>query len=150
MQEPILITGAARSGTSMAAGVLNLCGAFGGKMYGAHKANPKGMFENTGIREQIVKPYLRQIGADPTCQYPLPDVNSLSIPVDWRERIEQTIQDQGYEEGIWFLKEPKMPSLAGMALCVPERSLDYCSEKNSGHYTELYEDRIHERLCQGK
>jgi len=110
MNEPILITGAARSGTSMVAGVMNLCGAFGGKMYGAHKANPKGMFENTGIREQIVKPYLRQIGADPACQYPLPDVNSLSIPVDWWERIEQTIQDQGYEEGPWFLKEPKMPS----------------------------------------
>ena len=34
MKDPILITGCARSGTSMIAGVINICGAFGGDMAG--------------------------------------------------------------------------------------------------------------------
>jgi hypothetical protein len=96
MREPILITGCARSGTSMVAGVINRCGAFGGKMSGPNSNNQKGMFENAVIRNSIVKPYLRQIGVDHLGQYPLPNIENLLIPRDWKWKVEQVMIDQGY------------------------------------------------------
>jgi hypothetical protein len=108
MVEPILITGCARSGTSMVAGAINLCGAFGGNMSGPNSNNQKGMFENAVIRNGIVKPYFRQLGVDPLGQYPLPDVNGMIIPRDWKARVEQVMIDQGYATGPWMYKGAKM------------------------------------------
>lgn len=108
MKNPILITGAARSGTSMVAGVINTCGAFGGNMSGPNGYNQKGMFENAYIRNQIVKPYLKNIGVDSKGQYPLPDINTLPIPKDWRQRIEQVMHTEGYNKGAWMYKGAKM------------------------------------------
>jgi hypothetical protein len=105
---PILITGAARSGTSMVAGVINMCGAFGGKMSGPNKNNAKGMYENIRIRNQILKPYLRGLGVDPLGQFPLPKINKLPIPSDWRERVENVIRSDGYKEDEWMYKGAKM------------------------------------------
>jgi len=105
---PILITGCARSGTSMVAGAINLCGAFGGKMSGPNKNNQKGMFENACIRNDIIKPYLRGMNVDPLGQYPLPDVSRLTIPVDFKHLIEQVMIDQGYVTGPWMYKGAKM------------------------------------------
>jgi len=105
---PILITGAARSGTSMVAGSVNICGAFGGIMSGPNRNNQKGMFENHRVRENITKPYLRGIGVDPLGQYPLPDIGSLPIPNDWQARIEEVMRDEGYRSGPWMYKGAKM------------------------------------------
>jgi len=112
MIDPILIVGCARSGTSMTAGILNICGAFGGEMYGPNTFNQKGMFENILIRQDIVRPYLKKIGADPMAQRPLPNnrqVFEVSPPEaeEFRRRIQQTIQYQGYKDGPWFYKCPK-------------------------------------------
>jgi hypothetical protein len=92
----------------MIAGVINLCGAFGGDMSGPQASNKKGMFENTVIRGSIVKPYLKQIGADPMAQYPLPDINNMMIPRDWKQRVEAVMHAQGYKDGPWMYKGPKM------------------------------------------
>jgi len=108
LQSPILITGCARSGTSMVAGVVNMCGAFGGVMSGPTRNNQKGMFENARIRNEIVKPYMRRINVDPLGQYPLPDVDDILIPTDWRRRVEEVITNQGYTEGPWMYKGAKM------------------------------------------
>jgi len=108
MKNVILITGCARSGTSMVAGVVDMCGAFGGDMSGPNHNNKKGMFENYQIRNKIVKPYLSDMNVDPMGQYPLPDVGKLNIPMDWRNRVEQTMKDQGFENGPWFYKGAKM------------------------------------------
>jgi len=108
LPEPILITGAARSGTSLVAGAINICGAFGGDMSGPNKNNRKGMFENAKVRNTIVKPYLRDLGVDPLGQFPLPNVSALLIPSDWRNRIEQVIIQEGYNGGPWFYKGAKM------------------------------------------
>lgn len=108
MPGPIIITGAARSGTSMVAGAIHICGAFGGNMSGPTVNNRKGMFENARIRNTIVKPYLRQIGADHLGQYPLPDVNNLMIPMDWNKRIIQIMKEEGYKSGPWMYKGAKM------------------------------------------
>lgn len=107
LPSPILITGAARSGTSMIAGIINICGAFGGRMSGPTRNNQKGMFENAQIRNQILKPYLRSIGMDPLGQYPLPDINKLIIPSDWKQRVEQLIKNDGYKTGPWMYKGAK-------------------------------------------
>jgi len=105
----ILVTGAARSGTSMVAGVINMCGAFGGAMSGKTRYNEKGMFENASIRNDIVKPYLRHIKVDPMGQYPLPDVDNINIPTNWRKNIENIFCDQGFTgESQVFYKGAKM------------------------------------------
>lgn len=114
--QPILITGCARSGTSMTAGVVNLCGAFGGKMAGSTIYNRKGMFENTEIRERITKPYLNNIGADPLCQDILPDIETAwKTAYEWKEKnnllqrqMLRIMEKQGYVEGKWFYKGAKM------------------------------------------
>jgi hypothetical protein len=105
---PILITGAARSGTSMVAGSIHICGAFGGRMSGPNQNNRKGMFENAELRNQIVKPYLKELGVDRLGQYPLPEIAGLPIPHNWRERVERVMVKQGYESGPWMYKGAKM------------------------------------------
>ena len=107
-KSPILVTGCARSGTSMIAGVINLCGAFGGDMSGPNRNNRKGMFENHIIREQVVKPYFRKIKVDSLGQYPLPDVQNLEIPTNICQKVEKIMLDQGYIEGPWMYKGAKM------------------------------------------
>jgi hypothetical protein len=107
LPDPIIITGCARSGTSMVAGAIALCGAFGGVTVGSNKYNAKGMYENARIRESITKPYLRNLGVDPLGQYPLPDITSLPIPSDWRAMVEQVIRDEGYPGGPWYYKGAK-------------------------------------------
>lgn len=108
MKDPILITGAARSGTSMVAGIISLCGAFGGEMSGITKHNAKGMFENAQIRNKIMKPYLSKLEVDPLGQYHLPDIATLPIETDWKERVENVLKIEGYQGGQWMYKGAKM------------------------------------------
>jgi hypothetical protein len=100
----------------MTAGIINLCGAFGGKMAGSTVYNRKGMFENTEIREKITKPFLISIGADPMCQDPLPDIEKVwECAYKWqkdKDRLQrealEVIKKNGYQEGKWFYKGAKM------------------------------------------
>lgn len=108
MKAPILITGCARSGTSLVAGIINICGAFGGDMSGPNANNAKGMFENAAIRNKIVKPFYESLGVDRLGQYPLPNVNELVIPMNWKERVEDVFLEQGYQGGPWMYKGAKM------------------------------------------
>lgn len=100
LNSPILITGASRSGTSMIGGIINLCGAFGGEM--------NNMFENMEILNTVVRPYLSSIQADPYGQYPLPDVNSLEIPISLANKALSIVQRQGYTSGAWMYKGTQM------------------------------------------
>ena len=117
LNRPILITGAARSGTSMTAGVISICGAFGGVVNGPNGYNKRGMFENGTIRQQYVKPYLRSIDCYPLGQNPLPDLTSLKLVNKmekdgvnwWYDRITRVMKIQGYEfESQWYYKGAKM------------------------------------------
>src|SRR5512146_2681510 len=94
--QPILVTGYGRSGASMIAGVLNICGAFGGVM-DRH-------CENVQVRDKIIIPYLESIQVDPSGQHPLPDPNHLPIPVNWGERVFDLIKSDGYTGGPWMYK----------------------------------------------
>lgn len=112
--QPILITGCARSGTSMVAGIIDLCGAWGGSLSGPNKNNRKGMFENAYLRNHLVKPFLQSIGADPMGQNPLPDVEkcklmSVNAIINWRRKILEVIYGQGYTGNqSWYYKGAKL------------------------------------------
>jgi hypothetical protein len=66
------------------------------------------MFENAAIRNSIVKPFYRSIGVDHLGQYPLPNINKLAIPDDWRIRVERVMINEGYDGGPWFYKGAKI------------------------------------------
>ena len=111
---PILITGAARSGTSMIAGSIYLCGAFKGKTGQGNIYNKKGMFENLRLREEIIKPFLSGMGADKLGQYPLPETNKIKMPVDISLKIKTIMRDEG-----WNGRDPWMWKCAKMSLVWP-------------------------------
>jgi hypothetical protein len=109
-KDPIIVFGVARSGTSMTCGILNLCGAFGGKMYGENKHNQRGMFENIDIRQNLVKPYLKSKGLDPLGQVPLMNDEQRNAITqeegeEWRKALMESMVRQGLEPGqTWFYK----------------------------------------------
>jgi hypothetical protein len=84
----------------MIAGIVNLCGAFGGNM------NP--MFENIKVLKNIVRPYLIDSNADQFGQYPLPDPTTLRIPTFLAREAINIIQADGYTNGAWFYKGTQM------------------------------------------
>lgn len=113
MIDPILITGCARSGTSLIAGIVSICGAFGGDMSGPTRYNRKGMFENTIIRNSLVKQYLIGLHADRMGQNPLPNIEAVkeTVPAlkeQWRRRVTGVMIEHGYKQGPWFYKGAKM------------------------------------------
>jgi len=116
LNEPILITGCARSGTSMTAGIINISGAWGGTLAGANHNNKKGMFENSEIRNTLVKPFFRTMGVDPMGQNPLPDIDVVKLTshdfiVNWRLGVQDVLKKHGYnfrKQPVWFYKGAKM------------------------------------------
>lgn len=101
-RQPIIITGIPRSGSSMIAGVVHRCGAFGGEMSGY-----KGVNENDAIKETLEKPYLASIWADEMGQYPLPEKKRIKIPVTWKDSVEEIMEREGYIGGEWFYKSSR-------------------------------------------
>lgn len=79
----ILITGCARSGTSVTANIIKACGANMGKV------NANG--ENRYIRDEVVKPYLSSQGYDPLCQDKLPNPNQVQSFPDLEGHINYAI-----------------------------------------------------------
>lgn len=104
---PILITGCARSGTSLFAGIVDICGGFGGNLSGPNKYNAKGMFENSHIRDITEKGYLKSIGMDILGQKPLPDTSNMMIPNNWKDQIYKVMLEEGYKDGPWYYKGAK-------------------------------------------
>jgi hypothetical protein len=108
---PILITGAARSGTSFTAGIIHYCGAFGGILSGPTRHNKRGMFENHQIREHVKKPLLRSLGVDPKGQHPLPP-RDLDFVIEraaqFRADILSVMKNEGWDGRTpWFYKGAK-------------------------------------------
>jgi len=106
MKDPILITGASRSGVSMTAGIVYFCGAFGGEVCGTKGNDGAGMFGNIPVRDSIMTPYFKQIKADLMGQYPLPNSDSL-VPAPLLKTIfEFEMKRQGCgEDSIAFYKD---------------------------------------------
>lgn len=108
-QQPILITGCARSGTSLIAGAVDRCGAFGGNVLGPTPYNRRGQFEHVGIRDLIIKPYLRdRLGVDPLGQHPLPDRRELPDLPHLATKVFALLRHDGFDGGPWYFKGAKL------------------------------------------
>lgn len=106
---PILITGVPRSRTSLVAGILDKCGAFGGETCGPTPHNKLGQFENVDIIRNITKDYLINAGYDKLGQKNLPESSELLIERNWRNKIHSILVKHGYDESyIWYHKDPKI------------------------------------------
>jgi hypothetical protein len=92
---PILVTGSPRSGTSLIAGVISICGAFPGRV--------DRMKENVRIREKIIKPFMITQRLDHTGQ--------VLSPANELQRVELIAQPRFFGilkiEG-WDMKTPWM------------------------------------------
>ena len=105
--DPIIVTGAARSGLGLVAGVLNICGAW--TLTGPGKRRS---FDNKQISQQVIEPILMKVKADPEGQKPLP-VTSMFHKFDGnfilsaRETVFHILVEQGCGDGPWVFKEPK-------------------------------------------
>lgn len=110
--DPIIITGAARSGTSLTANIIQHAGAFGGNvMTSPHAENPTGFYENENLRA-IIKKYLAAHGFDAMGQKTLagPELPRWNI----REQIISTMAEQGLQPGqIWYFKAAKAVLMYG-------------------------------------
>ena len=100
-KSPILITGIPRRGSSVIAGVINLCGAFGGDM----SLHP-GSYENGAIQKFIEGAYLETIDADPMGQYPLPN-EIVNLPAQWEKLMNAQLLAEGYTKGLWMYKSAR-------------------------------------------
>ena len=113
MSDLILVTGTPRSGVSVVAGVLHLCGAWGGRM----SKNPsefdgRGSFENADVRSSMMAPFFQGIDADPRGQRPLPNHVTCQhvgpvIQDVWRRRFDKIATAQGYVDGSRFYASPR-------------------------------------------
>lgn len=116
IDKPILITGCARSGTSLTAAMFYYSGAWCGEVAPPDRDKRNAMVENTTIRNKLVKPYLMNIGCDPMGQDPLPRTQDIEVydkMVEdgkdwWSDKIKEIIRGQSYKHGIWFYKGAKM------------------------------------------
>lgn len=117
MRPPILITGAPRSGVSLTAALLELSGAFCGRVGRENHYTQRYRGENLAIRHSIVRPFLSGMlrdmethrgGKGPggeafpstaRCQEVVEEVAP-----SWRRRVLETITEEGYQGGPWFYK----------------------------------------------
>lgn len=101
---PVFITGVERSGSSLVARILEMCGVFTGPI------TP--MYENKDLKKQVDVFYHR-INKDPRGQYPLPSLNDLNYNVvGWALDTRKTIQEQGCnDERLWMYKSSRIAQI---------------------------------------
>lgn len=109
---PIFIVGLPRSGTSTIAGCFQACDVWTGTTIPGSEANPKGFFEHSRIREDIVKRILVHLQCDPLGVRKLPGKDfNFQIP-DLRNIIHQIVEEDGYKnDRPWLYKDAKLTLL---------------------------------------
>lgn len=111
-ESPIFVAGTARSGTSLFAGILKICGAWLGETEpGGEGVNPDGFFENKAIRDGVVKQIMNDHDCDPLGVQKIPDIRKLKASLNLDEIIRALITQQGYEDGQWAYKDAKLSLL---------------------------------------
>jgi len=103
LNSPIFVTGIERSGSSIIARILSLCGAFTGTV--------SAMQENIEIKQWVDK-YYTLIGADLKGQDPLPNTNEILIPTNWKSKIDGILFEEQYRiEQTWLYKESRLSQI---------------------------------------
>ena len=97
---PVFVTGVERSGISIVAKIINLCGAFCG--------NITEMQENIRLK-QMVDYYYDGGGFDRLGQNPIPNPGKLWIPTDWNNCILRRLKNEKYDgKEIWMYKSSRI------------------------------------------
>jgi hypothetical protein len=110
--KPIFVLGLPRSGTSMISGSLAICGAWTGSTVPGGLGNPKGFFEHTVIREQVIKKLLADLGCDPLGVRSLPPINLQMRAPNLADIIRGILERDGYShDQPWLLKDAKLTLL---------------------------------------
>ncbi len=111
--KPIFVIGLPRSGTSMIAGSLGICGAWtGSTVPGGGPENPKGFFEHSSIREHVTKRILKDLGCDPLGVRKLPPIDLQIEVIGLADIIKSIIEKDGYRhDRPWLLKDAKLTLL---------------------------------------
>lgn len=110
LNSPIFVLGLPRSGTSMVAGALSLCGAWTGTTVpGGGPINNKGFFEHQIIRDQITKQILTRLDCDPLGVSKIPSPNITGDIPELKNFIHTIITDDGYKnDRPWLYKDAKL------------------------------------------
>jgi len=112
-RSPIFVFGLPRSGTSMVAGALGICGAWTGTTVpGVEPENPRGFFEHRALRKHVTKQILLRLGCDPLGVRKLPPVGvQVEIP-ELADFIRRIIEKDGYQhDRPWLYKDAKLSLL---------------------------------------
>ncbi|NOY63115.1 MAG: hypothetical protein GXP10_08195, partial [Gammaproteobacteria bacterium] len=108
-QRPIFVLGIPRSGTSLIAGLLKISGAWAGYTVPGGSANPKGFFENVGLRENVSKTILRSMGVDPLGVMQLPELDLSATVSGLADQVGGMIRQEGYAgDTPWLFKDAKL------------------------------------------
>ncbi|MEK9754718.1 MAG: hypothetical protein VW338_16100 [Rhodospirillaceae bacterium] len=113
MTDQILVTGLPRSGTSLVAGALAICGAWVGTTPPGNPLNRRGTHENIALRETLTKPLLQLLGADPLGLDPLPPLAPppLVTAERWRQLVDDRLVADRFDPGRgapWLYKDAKL------------------------------------------
>lgn len=133
-----MITGCARSGTSLTTGILKACG--------LNIGDVNVLNEHTGIRDGLNKPHLKALGADPLGQGPLPDTGEVKPVKGWAEFVSAKLQVRepcGFKDAktclIWPIWAAAFPEAKWVIVRRDrERIIDSCLRT---HFMKRYSDR---------
>lgn len=100
-KQVIFITGAERSGSTLIARVFDICGVFRGAT--------TSMLENIEMRN-LCDEYLLEVNNKFGTF--IPDTQSLTIPVDWQQRVDNILYGcECYKGGTWMFKYSKIAQM---------------------------------------
>lgn len=96
-----------RSGSSLDCGILEVCGAFGGKTIGCVPANPKGIFESRGLNNLLLRPILDEM--EIRNPHGLLMVHKSGGPprelfTDFKQDLSYGLNKEGYKGGVAYFK----------------------------------------------
>lgn len=100
-QSPIFVTGIDRSGSSLIARILEICGAQTGDV--------NGRYEHYGLK-QLLSNYLDYLGIEENKQYPLPNATTIPIVPTWKKDVSVACLDIDKTKP-WVLKSSRLAQL---------------------------------------
>jgi hypothetical protein len=99
MSNPIFITGADRSGSTLIARIVQICGAFSGVT--------SNMLENLELRE-MCKEYILQSRCNGEFMTATMD---LQIPIGWHQRVKSILGCESCNKKVWFFKSAQLAQM---------------------------------------
>ena len=97
--QPVFVTGAERSGSSLIARILELSGIFTGRT--------TNMFENIKLlnlsRTYLQYPPITGYHTPPRDHF-FPKTDQLNIPLDWKNKVDHILREEGYRNNQWMFK----------------------------------------------